>query len=375
MSRFLTIVLFLLSGLLVHAVGSDYLGEFLKQVVQSANDTKTSHDTKNPPSANSTQAVSARSDIAPITKNSTHGSHEHLNGRVGATSGEVVSELADAVDFKKYLFDIDWKSWIFKLLHIIFIISLSIFIWRVSNNAAQRYIKNARLFKKMATNSSLSTQALIKTIAPIIKSIFHWILIILTALMVLRALDVDTAPILVSFSIIGVAFAIGSQALMKDLVNGILMLFEGNVAVGDVVTIGDKTGTVESLSLRALLLRHFTGELQTIPLSEVTALINCSRDYSVAVIQFVVDPKALISDIQKALTETYKSMKHDSKYGGYISGDLGDLGVKVMSEIGVTMSATIPIKPDPRKSFLAEFNRRFYEQLQVHGVPLAYARV
>ena len=51
------------------------------------------------------------------------------------------------------------------------------------------------------------------------------------------------------------------------------------------------------------------------------------------------------------------------------------LGIKKMSEIGVTMSASIPIKPDPKKDFTSEFNRRFYERLQAHEVPLAYARV
>jgi len=107
----------------------------------------------------------------------------------------------------------------------------------------------------------------------------------------------------------------------------------------------------------------------------VASLINCSRDYSVAVVQFVVDPKALMPSIQAALTETYQLMKSDLKFGHYIRGDLGALGVKKMSEVGVTMGVSVPIKPDPTKDFLSEFNRRFYERLQAHEVPLAYARV
>ena len=298
----------------------------------------------------------------------------HVPGTNKVLEGEHSSDEKNHDTFEHYLMNTDWGFLVFKILKIIIIISLSVVLWRISNNAAQRYIKSVRLFKKVSTSSSKSTQALIKTIAPIIKSVFHWVLIILTILIVLSELNVNIMPIIFSFSIVGVAFTIGSQALMKDLVNGILMLFEGNVVVGDVVTVGNNTGTVESLSLRALLLRHFTGELQTIPLSEVNALINCSRDFSVAVVQFVVDPKALIPSIETAIHDTYYSMKTDVKFGPYICGELGNLGVKTMSEAGVLMSISIPIIPDPRKNFLVEFNRRLYEQLQAQEVPLAYAR-
>jgi small-conductance mechanosensitive channel len=344
MNRFLVIGLFLLSSMFVYAIDSNAI----EKVIASVSDSVVAQSIKAHPSKNT------------LNPNADRGG---------------ISNIQTLSDLKNTLLSVDWKSWIYKILEIIVIISLSVFIWRVSNKAAQRYIKNARLFNKVSTHSSTGTQALIKTIAPIMQSIFQWVLIILTILMVLGALKIDTAPLLVGFSIIGIAFAIGSQALMKDLVNGILMLFEGNVAVGDAVIVGDKAGTVESISLRTLLLRHFTGELQTIPLSEVASLINCSRDYSVAVVQFVVDPKAVITNIQAALNETYQSMKIDHKFGPYIKGELGALGVKKMSEIGVTMSATIPIKPDPKKDFTSEFNRRFYECLQAHEVPLAYARL
>ena len=348
MNRLLVIALFSLNSFFAHALASDPVEKIIKNVVQAVGESVTTQNTKEHPSKDI-----SKSDVA----------HESF------------SSVVTPDDFERYLLNIEWKFLIFKIFKIIMIISLSIFIWRVSNKAVQSYIKKIPLFKTVSKHSSVGTQALIKTISPIIKSVFHWVLIVLTILIVLSELNVNIMPVIFGFSIVGVAFTIGSQALMKDLVNGILMLFEGNVAVGDVVMVGDRIGTVESLSLRVLLLRHFTGELQTIPLSEVASLINCSRDYSVAVVQFVVDPKALIPSIQGALTETYQMMKADHKYGHYISGELGTLGVKKMSEVGVTMSATIPIKPDPKKDFLSEFNRRFYERLQAHEVPLAYARV
>ena len=375
MNRFLVIALFLLSGFFVHAIGSDYVGEIVKHVIESVNESVAAQKESSAKDASPNKsAQSNASNVDQGTKpQKLHGKARHALKSEAVREG--FSDVVNFDDFEEYLLSIKWKFLIFKILKIIMIISMSVFIWRVSNKAVQKYLANLSFFKTVSMHSSAGTQSLIKTVSPIVKSVFHWVLIILTLLIVLSELNINIMPVIFGFSIVGVAFTIGSQTLMKDLVNGILMLFEGNVAVGDVVIIGDKTGTVESLSLRALLLRHFTGELQTIPLSEVASLINCSRDYSVAVVQFVVDPKALMPSIQAALTETYQLMKSDLKFGHYIRGDLGALGVKKMSEVGVTMGVSVPIKPDPTKDFLSEFNRRFYERLQAHEVPLAYARV
>ena len=275
-------------------------------------------------------------------------------------------------ELPQYFSKISWNNLIIKILRILFIISFSIFLWKLSNVAVQRYVKKIKLFQKVSNRTGTETVALMKTFAPIIRSIFHWALTILTVLIVLSEMGVNITPIILSFSVFGLAFSIGSQTLVKDLINGILTLVEGNVSVGDVVSIGKSIGTVESMSLRSLLLRHFTGELQTIPFSEVSMLINCSRDFSVAVIEFVVQPKASIDTIQVALNETYESMKNDKVFSPYIKGELGSIGIKAMKETGVLIASKVPILPDPGKSFLSEFNRRLYENLQKNGVPLAF---
>ncbi len=275
-------------------------------------------------------------------------------------------------DLPQYFSKISWHNLLVKILRILFIISFAIFLWKISNAAVRKYVKKLKLFQRVSNRTGTETAALIKTVAPIIRSIFHWALTILTSLIVLSEIGVNIVPIILSFSVVGLAFSIGSQTLVKDLINGILTLFEGNVAVGDVVSVGTSIGTVESMSLRSLLLRHFTGELQTIPFSEVSMLINCSRDFAFAVIDFVVEPGASIPSIQTALNDTYESMKTDAVFSSYIQGDLTSIGIKSMKETGVLVSAKVPIHPDPRKSFLSEFNKRLYENLQAQHVPLAF---
>lgn len=380
MKQKIFIILFLVCNLNMHARGAEYvIAEVVKQVVKSVGNEKT-FEPKGPEITSDKSTMRTTSSVE--KKNPALNSEKkHKTLNKNATSHETeqqdatkkhTSFINEGDEFALSLYNFEWKFLFLKILKIIFIIFCAWFLWDVSNRMAQGYIKKISLFKKVSSHTSTSTQALIRTISPIIRSVFHWVLVILTTLMVLSELNVNITPIFFSLGVVGIAFTIGSQTLMKDIVNGILMLFEGNVAVGDVVIIGTRTGTVESLSLRALLLRHFTGELQTIPLSEVTALINCSRDFSVANVQFVVDPKALIPDIEKACLETFSEMKKDTIFGAYITGDLGRLGIKQMSEIGVSMSLSIPTIPDPKKRFVAEFNKRLYQCLQSYNVPLAY---
>jgi small-conductance mechanosensitive channel len=278
-------------------------------------------------------------------------------------------EALEADSFEDYLLHINWRYLLIKILKIIIIISTSIFLWKTLNKAIQHYLKRLPLFKKKHA-SKADTVALFKTITPIIKSFFHWALIILTILIVLSELNVNIIPIIFSFSVIGLAFSIGSQTLVKDLINGILTLFEGNIAVGDVVTIGKYTGTVESMSLRSISLRHFTGELQTISFSEVTSLINLSRDFSIASIVFVVSAKASLADVKDALDETFLTLKADTHFGSFIQGPMGAFGIKKIAETGIHMSTTVPIIPDPKKTFSAEFNKNLYANLHKRNVPL-----
>jgi small-conductance mechanosensitive channel len=173
-------------------------------------------------------------------------------------------------------------------------------------------------------------------------------------------------------SFFGLAVSFGAKELVKDLINGILTLFEGNMAVGDIVCIGKNIGTVESMSLRAILLRHFTGELQTIPFSEASSLTNCSRDFNVAPILLTVTPEAKIAAIQESIDQAYRSMKSDADYSHYIRSKPSTVGVKSMTSTGIIVCSSISTIPDPRKNFLNEFNKRLFEELQTRNVPFAF---
>ena len=102
-----------------------------------------------------------------------------------------------------------------------------------------------------------------KTVGTLLKSIVSGVVIAIAITMMLAELGLDIAPILASAGILGVALGFGSQTLVKDYLSGIFMIFEDQYGVGDVVDVGEASGTVEAVSLRVTRLRDTNGTSAT----------------------------------------------------------------------------------------------------------------
>jgi small-conductance mechanosensitive channel len=244
------------------------------------------------------------------------------------------------------------------------------------------YIVLRRLFSRlvvMYTNriknsrdiSSDEYKMIMNTASPIIQSAINWVLMTITLLLILSEFKVNIMPIIYSFSVLGLAVSIGSQTLVKDLINGLLTLLEGNMAVGDRVTIGSSVGNIESISLRCIHLRRLTGELETIPFSEVSVITNHSRDFTVAKVLVIVGFEAKVDDVERIFRESFESIKSDPKLRSMIENDLSFYGVEEIGEYGVKISASAKVKLDPSRTIQVELNRRILEGFQRGNIPFA----
>lgn len=280
-------------------------------------------------------------------------------------------KLMSVSEMHQKMKSIDWIDLVLKFLRIVIIILVARTILKVLKIAIDKHLSKLLSFQRNKNNDA-EKSPLIKTVIPIIESIVHWAVVILTTLIVLSSLGVDITPIILSFSVIGLAFSFGSQELVKDLINGVLTLFDGNISVGDFVKVGNSNGVVESISLRAIILRHATGELQTIPFSEAKGVINCSRNFNNAEFFVSVSPESNIDDVYHAFKEVYAGLKNDEKFSSHILGELSDIGIQSMTVSGIVVTSSLKIIPDPEKVFFLEFNKRLFVELQKYKVPFAY---
>ena len=114
---------------------------------------------------------------------------------------------------------------------------------------------------------------------------------------ILGQFGIDLGPLLAGAGIIGIALGFGAQNLVRDFLSGIFMLVEDQYGVGDVIDVGEATGTVEAVSLRTTRLRDVEGNLWHIPNGTIARVANKSQDWARAVIDV---PVAYGTDIAHA---------------------------------------------------------------------------
>lgn len=147
------------------------------------------------------------------------------------------------------------------------------------------------------------------TVSGALKGLITFVFITFGILRTLDIFNVPTSSILAGGAVIGIAISLGSQSLMKDLVNGCLILMEDQFAVGDVIEIGNKSGLVENLNLRVTQLRNGEGKLITIPNSNITDVNNLTRlwsriDFSI-VVAYENDPKYVLEILRQVSQQLY----------------------------------------------------------------------
>lgn len=146
-----------------------------------------------------------------------------------------------------------------------------------------------------------------QTARTLIVSAFNYVLYFAIAVAFLRALGVDVSSLLTFAGIGGIAIGFGSQQLVKDFMSGLFLWIEGRLTVGDVVTVGGQTGTVESVALRTTTLRGVNGNLYVIPNGDIRTVVNMTRNYRNALVDITLahgqDYTAALAKLQQAMEE------------------------------------------------------------------------
>lgn len=139
--------------------------------------------------------------------------------------------------------------------------------------------------------------ARLKTLAGLVNSAVGYVLAFVFGVMLLRAFRLDPVPLLTTASVAGLAVGFGAQKLVKDVISGFFILLENQYAVGDYVTIGTVTGTVEEVGMRTTKIRDDAGRLYILSNGDVSQICNQSRGAVETVVEIGV---AAATDIHKA---------------------------------------------------------------------------
>lgn len=173
-----------------------------------------------------------------------------------------------------------------------------------------------------------------------------WVTVLFTDLTIL---GVPLTPFLASAGIGGVALAFGAQSLVKDYITGIFMIVEDQYGVGDTITIGDLTGTVEEISLRVTRIQDRDGKVWYLRNGEITRVGNVTQGTSNAVVAVEVDVDNHLPDVTRVLEEVCAAIAADPAWDDALIEPPKLLGVSSIK--GRTMTLSILLKCHPNKQF------------------------
>jgi small conductance mechanosensitive channel len=179
-------------------------------------------------------------------------------------------------------------------------------------------------------------------------------------------------PLLAGFGILGLAVSFGAQSLVKDVIAGFFVLVENQFAVGDVIEAGGKSGTVERMTLRMVMLRDLRGVLHIIPNGQLTAVSNHTRGWSRAVVEVGV---AYGTNLDRALSvfgDELAKFTTDREWSGRFEGESSVLGVDQLGDSAVVIRTVLRTVPGAQWEIAREFRRRLKNRLDAEKIEIPF---
>ncbi len=213
-----------------------------------------------------------------------------------------------------------------------------------------------------------------KTMGSLLKSVITGLLVAVIGTMMLSEVGVNIAPIIASAGILGIALGFGAQSLVKDFLSGVFMIFEDQYGVGDVVDLGEATGTVEAVTLRVTRLRDLSGVVWYVPNGEILRVGNMSQNWSRAVLDVSVGYGEDLTRVTRVLREVAHDLWQDEDFSDLIIEEPEVTGVEMLGPDSVNLRVLIKTRPLEQWAVAREMRRRIKARFDHEGIEIPFAQ-
>jgi small conductance mechanosensitive channel len=203
---------------------------------------------------------------------------------------------------------------------------------------------------RLAERSSAGLERLaeVKTMAGVIRTTGLAIIGLIAGFMALDTIGFSLAPLLAS----------AAQTIVKDMLNGFLILVEGQFSVGDQVRVAGVSGVVEALTLRRTAVRDADGTLYVIPNSQITTVANLSSGYAVATVNVSVDFSAHPDAVTALLKKIAMDLRNSDDFRDVILDDPKVLGLDSLKGSQMSFPVVFKTRANQQYGLVREFQRR-----------------
>ncbi|MEO0405715.1 MAG: mechanosensitive ion channel family protein [Cyanobacteria bacterium P01_A01_bin.135] len=263
-----------------------------------------------------------------------------------------------------------WRSAIlshpFRLILIWFAVTLAL---RVSQVLIQRFVDRRDALGILVGEAQRKVLRS-NTIGGALKGLVSSVLVVTGLLLTLSTFGISTGSILAWSAVLGLAVSFGTQSLVKDVVNGCLILLEDQFAVGDVIIVNGMAGFVEEMNLRITRLRDPEGQLITIPNGAIAEVRNLTRlwsrvDFTIEV-AYENNPDKVLGLLNKIAQDMYNTPEWREK----MPDPPEVLGIDQLTHAGILIRVWIKTAPLQQWLIGREYRLRVRREFEAHGITI-----
>lgn len=271
------------------------------------------------------------------------------------------------IDFAKYLDQI--VNWIItsgpKIVVVLVLMLLGI---KLSHLVA------GRMFSFLARRRTMDEEYRKRadTLRAVVAYLISTTVIVVAALMLLAELKIQIGPVLAAAGVVGLAVGFGAQNLVQDLISGFFILLDDQIRVGDVVQVNDRSGLVERLNLRMIVLRDLSGNVHYIRSGKIDIVTNMTKDYSRYVFDIGVAYREDVDEVIKVIQQVDEDLRRDPAFGPDILEPIEILGLDQFGPSSVIIKARTKTKPIKQWNVGREFNRRLKKRFDEQNIEIPF---
>ena len=212
-----------------------------------------------------------------------------------------------------------------------------------------------------------------RTIGSVLKSTTTGVVAGLVLLLLLGEFGINLGPLLAGAGVLGVALGFGSQTLVKDFLSGIFMIVEDQYGVGDVVDVGEASGSVEAVGLRVTRLRDVNGTVWYVRNGEILRVGNQSQGWARAVLDVGVGYQEDVGRVHDLLSDVGHTLYEDDDWRSLVLEEPEVWGVEAVTADSVVVRLVVKTVPLEQWKVARELRRRIKARFDAENirVPLA----
>jgi len=290
----------------------------------------------------------------------------------------------DASDWKAIGTNLEsfYQSWeipIRVLLIIVIAIVLRFALRFVIDRAVSRIVNGVKKRQSIEDTQALLASPLsavrivqrTRTLGSVLNNIVTAVIVIVAVLSIVTTIDANiTGSFALITAALGAGLGFGAQNIVKDVLNGLFMVAEDQLGVGDVVDLGPATGVVEAVGIRITQIRDVNGTVWFVRNGEILRVGNMSQGWSRVIVDLAVPYDSDIDAVQERMLSTAVELAADTKWRTRVLDKPEVWGIESISGDAIVVRLVIKTRSGSKDDVARELRARLKSALDAMDIKL-----